>query len=425
MCNSCGKIHQIHGANRKPLKCEACSERFVIASSANEMVDEEAEGEIVHYEVDCPECETHYEIDLPSGLVIFDCGECGCSFSVEEESGFRKSGSQTMAAEAVEEVRSGRSEKRRPSMRKALSISKQKEKHPWLNSVISFMIATFVCFGFVVYLIVKSFDDPVLDHSPSDADALPKLVNIDAEKGDKREELFAISDLSDRQARPFLRALESFVGAMTLEDKAKLCRFPGVAGIRMQRHYMNEIYGSKSLLEQERLGPVQLVTALSGQKFLQARFRDKNGSEATYVGEIGEGGGFSFEWEPTANFSELLWGDVERGAIDQAVMALVRIEKSTRYSSELSPDKYASYEVFRKGLGDGFVAYAEIGSDAEKTLSSVFTRDQFPLLGVDDRPSTKRVMLKFDFPKEWNPDGGSRYGRIVEVVQEDWVRYEK
>jgi len=113
VCNACGKIHQIQSENRKPLKCESCSERFVNVPSANLLVEEEGKDEIVHYEVDCPQCKTHYETDLQSGPVIFDCGECGCSFTVEEETGFKKSGSQTRAAEAVVEKRSGRNKKRR------------------------------------------------------------------------------------------------------------------------------------------------------------------------------------------------------------------------------------------------------------------------------------------------------------------------
>jgi len=191
----------------------------------------------------------------------------------------------------------------------------------------------------------------------------------------------------------------------------------------MQDYYENALYSAESLAEQERVGPVQLVEVTSGQKFVQARLRDKNGNESVYVGEAMAGGRFSFEWEPTVLFTGVPWNEVEAGLVDRPVTAMVRIQKSTRYTGELSLDKYASYQVYRKSLGDGFVAYAELGSEAEKKLSEVFAADQFPLLGVDDRSSTKHVMLKFDFPKEWNVEGGSRYGRIIEVVQEDWVRY--
>jgi len=425
VCNSCGKVHQIHGAKRKPLKCETCGERFVNAPSPEGAAGEAAEGGIVHYELDCPECETHYDIDLPSGPMIFDCGECGCSFTVEEESGFRKSGSQTQAAEAVSEVRSGRSKKGRLPKRKTLSISKQKDKYPWLNSVVSFFVATFVCVGFVVYLIVQAFEERVIDPGPQLGETVTKLVDAVDERLEKRENVFTINNLSDRDVGTFLSDLEGFVGAQTLEGKARFCRFPGLARVRMQQHYANQIYEADSIVDQERVGPVQLVAVSSGQRFVQARFRDKNDNESVYVGEPVDGGRFAFEWEPTVLFSELPWEHVEAGITDRPITALVRVEKSTRYSAELSLDKYASYQVFRKGLGDGFVAYTELGSDVEKALSKVFTMDQFPLLGVEDRPSTKHVMLKFEFPKEWNPAGGSRYGRILEVVQEDWVRYEK
>ena len=422
VCNACGKIHQIQSENRKPLKCESCSERFVNVPSVNVLVEEEGKDEIVHYEVDCPQCKTHYETDLQSGPVIFDCGECGCSFTVEEETGFKKSGSQTRAAEAVVEKRSGRNKKRRVPKRAALFISKQKAKHPWLNSILSLLVATFVCLGFVVYLIMQAFEERANTPSPSKV-IVPELVDTANDVVDERDDVFIIRNLSDREAGAFFNALEVFIGAQTIQDKVKFCRFPGVAGVRMQDYYENALYSAESLAEQERVGPVQLVEVTSGQKFVQARLRDKNGNESVYVGEAMAGGRFSFEWEPTVLFTGVPWNEVEAGLVDRPVTAMVRIQKSTRYTGELSLDKYASYQVYRKSLGDGFVAYAELGSEAEKKLSEVFAADQFPLLGVDDRSSTKHVMLKFDFPKEWNVEGGSRYGRIIEVVQEDWVRY--
>lgn len=425
VCNSCGKIHQLYGANRKPLKCETCSERFVNAPSAEELVGEEVGGDIVHYEVDCPECKNHYEIDVPSGPVIFDCEECGCSFTVEQESEFRKSGSQAQAAEAVEEIRSGRSKKRHLPKRATLSLSKQKNKYPWLNSMLSFLVATTVCIGFVVYLIVQAFEEREITPGAQQQDIGPKLVDIDNEVADEVENLFAIRNLSDREAAGFIGVLEGFVGARTIEEKAKFCRFPGVARVRMQDYYANVIYEGESLVDQDRVGSVQLVALPTGQQFFQARFRDKNGSESVYVGEALGGGRFAFEWEPTVLFSEHPWDEIVAGSIDQSTTAMVRIQKSTLYTRELSLDKFASYEVFRKSIGDGFVAYAELGSEAERRLSEVFASSQFPFLGVNDRLSTKHVVLKFDFPKEWNPDGRSRFGRIVEIVQDDWIRHNR
>lgn len=425
VCNACGKVHQVYGVHRMPLKCETCNERFVKAPVLAIAPEEEGASDVVHYELDCPECKTHYEIDLPSGPVIFDCGECGCSFTVEEESGFRKTGSQASAGEAVVEMRSGTSKKRRLPKRALLSISEHKKKLPWLNSFLSFIVATLLCIGFVVYLIMQAFDERSLGPSPQEGNIVPRIYDAGENNGGERHALFSVRKLGDRETRAFIAALEGFVKAPGLEEKVRFCRFPGVTGVRMQDYYADKIYEADPLFEPEGVEMVEMVELATGQVFLQTRYRHRDGTEAVYVAEALAGGSLAFEWEPTVVFSEIPWGEIEGGLIDRPVTALVRIQKSTRYSAELSLDEYASYQIFHREPSDGFVAYAEIGSEIQQTLDRVFTQDQFPLTGVNDRPSTKRVMVKFEFPGAWNPDGKSRYGRILEVVQEDWVRYER
>ncbi|QQL45182.1 hypothetical protein [Sulfuriroseicoccus oceanibius] len=399
VCASCNAVQPLTSDGDVPAQCERCGAVF----GENHPAGPVAADELEHYEIDCPECGTHYALDIEPGEVVFDCDRCGCAFTVSDDAGEEVAPPAEPAAaaqvptfnQAMQASAGGKKRRHRAHRRPGGGLKSR-------AGGISLMLITLAVLGFFIWDAVKDHQEKAADAKAA-REARAAASNVGGEGTAEEVRGFRIGG-GDFSARAALeQVMTKFLNASDFEARLELCRHPLETRPRMlafERHTrMAAFDGSGGKLS---AGPY-VVAAPNGSRFVYALVELQPEDQRHLVVEVTPDGEKLIEWELFVDYSEFPWAGLNDERPRRAFEALVRVERSTRYPRQFPPSEYASYLVYQGSGIDSYAVFVERGSDQHKALEAAFKEEAFPLEEDAGRRKVRWVLAELSLPAERDP----------------------